>query len=119
MVQCIELWNGLPKREDAIKEASAKIAYRMGRQDQQRFVEASLQKKQNGVLLGDVPSHEWIAQEAESFPDEPVSFFAVVRAAEAHYCAPGAFYHETTCDGVPVKEGEIGVCEKCGGVWPK
>jgi len=107
VLKCIELWNGLQKREGAIKETSARIAYRMGRQDQQRFVEASLRKKTKGILIGDIPSHEWIAQEAESFPGEPASFAAIVREAETHCGAPGEFDPETSYDGELIKEGEI------------
>lgn len=117
--KCIELWNELSKRNQAVHETAAKIAYHMGRQDQQRFVDRALQRKQKDALFDGVPAGEWIAQEAKSFPDEPVSLLAIVRAAEAHHGVPGTFYHEDTCDGLPVKEGEIGVCEKCGGVWPK
>jgi len=64
------------EHETAIMQA-ARLAYRIGRQDQQRFVEAACRKQ-----LDDEHLALLLHGLACDFPHEPVSFQAIVWAAE-------------------------------------
>lgn len=64
------------ERETVIMRA-VRLAYRLGRQDHQRFVESACRKK-----LHDEDLAVHLRELACDFPHEPVSFDSIVRAAE-------------------------------------
>lgn len=56
---------------------AVRLAYRLGRQDQQRFCERAIQRYLDDEHLA-LMLHAW----AIDFPHEPVSFDSIIRAAE-------------------------------------
>lgn len=64
------------ERESVMLRA-VRLAYRLGRQDQQRFVESACRKHLDDEHLA-LLLHGF----ACDFPDEPVSFDSIIRAAE-------------------------------------
>ena len=65
-------------------ETIARLGYRLGRQDQQRFVESACRKQLYDEDLA-VDLHE----RAMMFPDEPVSFSSIVAAVKGTNEEPG------------------------------
>jgi TPP-dependent indolepyruvate ferredoxin oxidoreductase alpha subunit len=86
----------------------ARLAYRLGRLDQQRFVEHAVRKQLDNDVLATL-----LHGLAADFPHEPVDYSSIVHAAEGDSTRLTEATREVDADGL-FNNRPIPLCERCG-----
>lgn len=102
------LTDGVVNSPETVALRAMRLAYRLGRLDQQRFVERAVREQLDDDVLATL-----LHGLAADFPHEPVDFSAVLRAAEGDSTRLTEVTREADADGL-FNNRHIPLCERCG-----
>jgi len=93
---------------DADLLRAVRLAYRLGRLDQQRFVEHALRKQLDDDVLATL-----LHGLAADFPHEPVDYSSIIRAVQGDSTRLTEAERKEDADGL-FNNRHIPLCERCG-----